>query len=364
MTSAKYIAFILTLMVIFPIRAQEKIMGYNIGLTYHTGYIIAHRSNVEILVNDYSRIAEFSFSKRFNGKNEWQQKYAYPYLGGSVMFFDFGNPEQLGKGVSLMAFYNFPLAQSDNLEFNFKIGFGPGYVEKVFDKEKNYKNYVVSTHFNGFAFGNINARYTFADHFALSAGLSISHFSNASAKKPNLGMNIPAINTGVTYRFGEKDKIVRESNHAYQFPEKVFHDVIAGFGKTNKEIEGEVYPTFTLAYAATKHLSFKSKVGAGADFFYNSSLKDQNNPNGDEIITNFDVMQLGGNISYALQIDDLSIFINQGIYIRTKYKEDGLFYNRFGVRYLAWKSVILNLSMKTHFAVADYVEFGLGYRLK
>ena len=350
------------MLVCFHSNGQEKMMQYNASATYHYGFLIAHRAGFEVLVKGYTSIGEFTFSKRYTGTNDWEQKYADPYFGTSFMIFDFGNPEQIGKGVSLFAFYNFPLTQSKNFELTFRLGFGPGYVEKVFDKKENYKNHAVSTHINGFVNGNLMARYTVKERYYLSVGLSFSHFSNAAAKKPNGGLNIPAANIGVGYRFNEREKIIRGEDYDYDYLKKWDHDIVVGFGRKSRSIESGEYAAFSIAYAASRHVSFKSRLGGGADLFYNSSHRGQEGSNGEELTSVSEVVQIGANISYTLQIDKLSIFINQGIYVYTKYDQDGLIYNRFGFRYLVFEKLILNLSMKTHFAVADHVEWGIGYR--
>jgi hypothetical protein len=41
-----------------------------------------------------------------------------------------------------------------------------------------------------------------------------------------------------------------------------------------------------------------------------------------------------------------------------------MFFHRIGSRYALNDKFILNLSLKTHFAVADFVEFGIAYKIK
>ena len=364
MIKPKYIAFLLAMLVTFHVKSQEKVMNWHAEATYHYGFLLAHRSNVQVLVKDYSKSLEFTLAKKFSGKEDWEVKYAYPYAGISFMMLDFGNPEQLGKGYSLFGFYNFPIVSGERFEFNFKIGFGPGYVEKVFDKKDNYKNQVVSAHFNGFAFGNFNAKYTFAEQYTLSGGISISHFSNAAARKPNLGINVPAINVGLGYRFKEVDKVSRDKDYAFDYDKSWNHDLVAGGGRKANEIEGPEYGIFSLAYALTRRFSFKSRLGAGADLFYNSAHRGLTNEEGYEISTGSDIFQMGVNVSYMLQINQLGLFINQGFYLYDKWKDDGPIYHRMGFRYLVKDQLILNVSMKTHWAVADHVELGIGYRIK
>ncbi len=339
-------------------------MNWHAEAIYHYGFLVAHRSNVAVLVKDYSRSMEFSFARKFNGTKDWEEKYAYPYAGVSLMILDFGNPEQMGQGYSLFGYYNFPLFSSEKFEFCFKIGLGPGYVTKVFDKEENYKNQVVSAHINGFAYGNFNARYTFAERYTLSGGVSISHFSNAAARKPNLGINVPAVNLGLGYRFKESEKVKRDENYAYEFDKSWNHDLVASFGRKTNDIEGPEYGIFSLAYALTRRFSFKSRLGGGADVFYNSAHEGLVATDGDTISGGSEILQVGVNISYMLQINRLGLFFNQGFYIYDQYKRDGDLYHRMGLRYNATDQIILNVSMKTHWAVADHVEFGIGYRFK
>ena len=359
----KYIAFISSFLIATIITAQESMMSYNAGITYHYGFMMAHRNDLKVMVKGYTRATEFSFSMQHNGDKDWEVKYSYPFTGVSLIYIDFANPDQLGHGISLMAFYDFPLFRKKNFDFAFKIGFGPGYVEKIFDKEENYKNFAVSTHFNGFAYGNFHGRYEIGKRWLLSGGLSILHFSNASASKPNLGINLVTLNMGLAYSFREVDKKGRDEGHDFTYNKKWQHEIVPAFGRKSKEIEGTEFGIFSLAYEASRQVSFKSRLGGGADVFYNTAHRNENGRNDYILESNADLLQIGLNFYYVLQISKMSLFLNQGVYVYTKYFEDGGLYNRFGMRYHITDHLMINLSMKTHFAVADHVEFGIGYRL-
>lgn len=364
MRSLKYIAIILSLLWPQLPKAQESFRPLAAGVTYHYGFILAHRNDVKSLVTDYTRITEFSFIKQFNGDNDWHIKYAYPYFGLSLMHFNFGNPEHLGNGFALMAFYNFPLIRKGDFEFLFKLGFGPGYIEKVFDREDNFQNVALSTHFNGFAFGNFNMQYTFNKRILASAGFSISHFSNASAQKPNLGINIPALNAGIAYRFNETEKKGRDENYTFEYDKKWNHDLIFSFGRNRKEIGGDQFIATDLTYNYSRLFGFKTRLGIGADLFYNSAHENYTTDGGDYLKNGSDVLQGGLHLAYTLQVDQLGVYVNMGAYLYDKYKDDGPIYHRFGIRYWLMEKFILNLSMRTHWAVADHVELGVGYRIK
>jgi len=75
-------------------------------------------------------------------------------------------------------------------------------------------------------------------------------------------------------------------------------------------------------------------------------------------------VQLGGLLSYSLFFDRLSLKIQQGFYLRDSLKLNGSLYHRFGLRYVLSDRMFAQLSLKTHFAKADYGELGIGYLLR
>ena len=101
---------------------QEKTEKFEVGAQYHYGFLWSHRNNLEVLAKGYMKSFELSFYKQFNGSEDWELKYRHPQLGGSFMYFDFGNPEEMGYGYTLFAFYDFPLAGNQNNALIFKIG--------------------------------------------------------------------------------------------------------------------------------------------------------------------------------------------------------------------------------------------------
>ena len=47
-----------------------------------------------------------------------------------------------------------------------------------------------------------------------------------------------------------------------------------------------------------------------------------------------------------------------------KYRPEDLFYHRVGMRYVFDNGINMNLVLKSHWARADYVEYGIGYTFK
>lgn len=69
----------------------------------------------------------------------------------------------------------------------------------------------------------------------------------------------------------------------------------------------------------------------------------------------------GITLDYELLLGRLSIPMEMGFYIPDGFNYDGFFFHRFGWRYKLTDKWRASLTLKTHFAKADYIEWGLGY---
>ena len=67
--------------------------------------------------------------------------------------------------------------------------------------------------------------------------------------------------------------------------------------------------------------------------------------------------------SYDLVISDLSIIINMGAYIYSRYPDDETVYQRIGLRYRVNKKLFVLMHLKSHWGKADFIEWGVGYRI-
>ena len=72
----------------------------------------------------------------------------------------------------------------------------------------------------------------------------------------------------------------------------------------------------------------------------------------------------GLSAAYELVLSRTSFAFNLGFYLGGKDKSEGMTYYKAGIHYLITKNLFANLTLKTHYARADYVGIGIGYRFK
>jgi hypothetical protein len=99
----------------------------------------------------------------------------------------------------------------------------------------------------------------------------------------------------------------------------------------------------------------------GIDAFYDSSLRPLVLQRSGDSVTPSQVMQLGAVCSYSLFFDRFALKIQQGFYVMDAQRLNGSLYHRVGLRYAISNHLYAQLTLKTHFAKADYGELGVGY---
>jgi hypothetical protein len=74
-----------------------------------------------------------------------------------------------------------------------------------------------------------------------------------------------------------------------------------------------------------------------------------------------DPLQIGLFVGFVQPFDRLHFIYGVGTYLRDVLKPDEAIYLRLGSRYALTKKIELSATLKTHYAKADYMEFGLAY---
>jgi hypothetical protein len=330
-----------------------------IKTTFHRGAILPHRSEVTEVIENSVQSIELSYSKTTFGKKTWQQTYSYPKVGVSALAIDLGNPKVLGSGFGVFPFIELPLNHA-KINWSFKIGYGLGYIQKPFDREKNYKNVAIGSPINALIYANMLGDIKISSALNTSLGLSLIHFSNGSFARPNLGINILSVNLGASYSFGKKEPlIVSKLDKRDHLWSKKF---MFGFGL--KEIPpagGPKYWVSSYSFNMMKIRAEKSSFGFGADVFYNSSLSDLLLRNSSATSSSIDNFRLGLLAMYSFDFGKVSVSVGMGGYVISNYKGNGSIYNKLETRYAVNEKIFLRLAMKTHIVVADFIETGLGY---
>ena len=356
----KWLYFSLGLIGIALQTFSQESPSVNIGGGFHYGFLAYHNSTMRGMQQRHIKAGELEFSVVGKGQSNWHRFYKNPHIGLSIMAMDLGSPDYLGAGVSLFPFIRFPLLGGDNYKLVIRTGAGLGYVQKIFDAAINNKANAIGSHLNGFVNLRLSSYIRLYKPLVLELGLGLSHFSNGGSKAPNKGINMPTINTSLIYEMGISNQVKADTSK-YIYKKHRFFCILSGGASQLTRIGDKTYAVGTGQFFYDYHATIKSSFGAGVDLMYNGVYPARLKYDSIPISSNFENIQVGLKVLYQFNMHRLILPIEFGVYGFSAYKKNGLLYHRIGVRYLVTKHLTLNVSLKTHFAVAEYFECGLGW---
>jgi hypothetical protein len=303
--------------------------------------------------------AEIRFSKHASGKKIWEQLYRYPETGTGFKYTNLMNPKILGNAFAIYEFINVPVFKKDKLFLYYNLSLGMAYLTKKFDIESNYYNIAISSNFNIYLGISLFLKTDLSRRLSLITSLDYIHFSNGSISQPNLGINAINIRLGAAYKFGNQNPDIISSIPEFVRNNKLIINYSCGY-KAILPPQNKQYFISSLSINLQRLLTYKSGVGTGMDLFYDNSFSDRFKRKNIEY-SDIDLFRSGFYISHELYIGKTSIVTHFGIYTYQKYFGDGDFYSRMGIRYRFSEHFSANIFLKTHFASADFIEWGIGY---
>ncbi|MGZ3866022.1 MAG: acyloxyacyl hydrolase [Bacteroidia bacterium] len=349
------------------LQAQQNNPGdWSLRVANNYGFILQHHNNYGNLINGYIYGQEIDFVKPSAGDQLWHHENNFPEKGIGFAYFNLDNPTQLGNVFALFGFYEIPLNKKTK-PFRLYMRLAPGlaYAPIHFDPIENHKNNIVSSPLSAYINFKWFYQWDLTKHLRFDMGFNFSHASNGRAVVPNLGVNMATLNTGLTFKILSKKPMPEpwRIDSSSKVPSK--HELLfwAAYGINQVEVLGPTYVAQN--YSATYYYNKRNthKFGGGIEICNNPANIEQMALSGDTMRNKIDNIQVGVKFSYCYNVGRWSLPVEMGYYVRTVFEGDGFFFHRIGMRYHFKNNIVAVIGLKTNWAVANYFDFGLGYRL-
>ena len=338
-----------------PIISQ---VGQGFDCRYKIGVLAAHRGALSHLPSQMAHAVELSYYKHLKDSNSWAKNFNYPTVGATLFYGSVGNNQVLGIYTALYGYADIPMISKNNFELNWRFGSGLGYTNRVFDPIFNPKNMAISTHLNAMIVMGVKSVYRYRKS-VFSVGLDVTHFSNCAFKIPNYGINIPYLSLGYARHLKVSDNVIVKKQ-LIEF-KKIYYGFHGIFSL--KEINpygSRKYPVYAIGAFCRYFFQQKAGIEAGVDLISKQSVLDFE-PQVNK--TQLSIIQLGLYAGYLVPLNHFHFFFGMGAYVRDRYRPNGPLYHRIGFRYQISNGFYGNITLKTHWAKADYMEAGIGYIL-
>lgn len=126
-------------------------------------------------------------------------------IGTSVSIL--GNPKGIGIPISVYAFQGAPVYKfNDRMSLYYEWNFGASFGWRKCDGHTAYSNLIVGANVNAYINLGAGLLWKLGNHYALTTGLDLTHFSDGNTSFPNPGVNMAGIRIGVTRSFGKEIK--------------------------------------------------------------------------------------------------------------------------------------------------------------
>ncbi len=346
-------------------RGQENDMSQSVtgAFRYHYGFILDHHPEMAILSKSHISVFEVDLMKSTFGKKQWEKLYHYPNLGVGYIYSSLGGAEILGKLHGLYPFVDLPVINRTGYA-TVRLGLGLSYVTEIFNLDNNFRNTAISRHLNALIVLGLNAGVKINSDTKVEIGLSFIHFSNGGTRMPNYGVNLPTANATIIQRFSEKKMARRDYLDNPLSTRWVVRALISCGSKEIFPVNGPNYFVSSASLQGFYKIWKGGMIGLSFDLGYDASDMELLNRKDIYPDSKLSVLKPGLSLGYAILLGNLSLSLHAGTYLYEPEKSDGNIYDQLVLNYKIWKGLHANLTLKTHFAKADFVGLGLGYQIE
>ncbi|MCM4164381.1 MULTISPECIES: acyloxyacyl hydrolase [unclassified Arenibacter] len=345
---------------------RQETKRYTLDVSQFYGSVLLHNPDISHLITNHPGGIILGYNRKTYGDEEWQQRYNYPDTGFSFVYQNMNN-STLGENFGLYAHYNFYFFKR-NLQF--RLGQGIAYNTNPFDKNENFRNNAYGSHFLSSTYLMLNYhKENMLKGLGFKAGISLIHYSNANVTAPNTSTNTMALNVGLTYDLdgGEEREYIRTEKVKLVEPIKLNLAFRSGINESDVVDSGQ-YAFYIFSAYVDKRFTRRSALQLGTEVYFSNFLK--------ELIRyqsvafpeygvqpDDDYKRVGVFMGHELFINKMSVIAQLGYYVYYPFDFEGKVYNRIGLKRYFSNKVYGAISLKSHGAKAEAVEFGVGVRL-
>ncbi|MEX0274725.1 MAG: acyloxyacyl hydrolase [Flavobacteriaceae bacterium] len=338
---------------------------YVLDLSQFHGSVLLHNTDISHLITAHPGGVILGINQKRFGQEAWEREYGYPDTGFTLVYQNM-NSATLGENFSIYAHYNFYFFKR-NLQL--RIGQGLAYNTNPYDRDRNFRNNAYGSHLLASTLAMVNYhKENLIGRLGLKGGISLIHYSNANVRAPNTSTNTMALNVGLTYDLQGRKDMQFIDNERQNTTEPIRYNLALRGGVNESDVIGSGQYGFWIVSAyADKRLGRKSAVQLGADVFFSRFLKElihfqsvafpENNVSRDT-----DWKRTGIFVGHELFINKLSVIAQLGYYVYYPFDFEGRVYNRIGLKRYFGDKVFGAITLKSHAAAAEAVEFGVGIR--
>ena len=365
------------------------------------GTIIPHDQHVKPLIENHVFGTEIDVEFQTMGEKSWQQFNSFPVIGIGTVWLNLGNPEKLGNAFALYPYLNYSLIRTKYFRLNMKVGAGASFLTKTYRNTNTNSlgqtipfdstNAAIGSALNVYFSAGGNIEIPISKGFSFTAEYTWNHMSNGSTVVPNSGLNLLNGFMGVKYSPAYRKFHFPSKQILKDIPHKYSVEIIASGGfRQLYYLDNRTYPIASVVIGIYRPITNFYRMGLGIDAFYDGVYDGTSLYQRTYITSNMlqNKLRVGISWQHEVLLGRITAGLDLGLYLYDPLKntspyndaknglinkpliypynintEDGWFYTRATFKYALTNHVFISLGLKTHLQKAEFIEWGLGYRL-
>lgn len=334
------------------------------------GKVLKHNEKFRPPIPDLSTALDIAILKQTTGTQDWEQRRHYPVWGVGASYTRYGIDSIYGSAFGIYPFLQTYLIRGKRLEWTLRGGMGIGYVTRHYTRAPEWDtlNNAIGSAVNNFTLITTDLRYRIDRHWSIQAGLNFSHLSNGAMKQPNLGVNMYGGHIGIRYWPGG-DRPELTDRERPRLRNRVLAQARLGIAfNESGTTDGPIYKTYLASAYVSRRYKSRNKVFIGLDYSYHGNIyafQRNNEINGGTERANS--WKSAVFLGHEWLFGRMGLTAQIGVYLKEAVLRTDPYYEKLGYNYYIiraergpLKELCLSFQLKTHKAIAELVEFGLG----
>lgn len=349
----------------------DTIRNRNLQVELRTSwsFTVCHHEEMQ-LFRAHFPIFELSLQQTTYGSRTWNQLLNYPAVGVTVIYSGVGGMPEIGSIFGAYPYMSFNFLKSRKNMLNARLGVGVGYATKIWDAHDNPKNTFLGSHFNALFSINLEYSRVISQRWHLSLYTGMTHMSNGGSRCPNNGINLWQFGLSGRYFLKQpRERLPLETIDNKQYRNWNGKNISWYFSflyslKDIDEYMGYVrhWSVYNLQLNVMKRVSQMSKVGIGLDLVYDETDKEVLRFNGIRYKP-IEILKPGVNVAYELVLKSTSFLFNFGCHVGGKEMCEGRIYQKINLKQNVSEHIFVTFGLTTHWGWADYLGFGVGFKI-
>jgi hypothetical protein len=323
--------------------------------------------------NSYS--IELNFNKQTTGTQAWQTLQSYPRLGAELIYTSIGNHNIFGNAFGALPTLQYTFTRKHRFRWYYELGTGLAYITKPYNLVTNPENNVTGSYIDEVVVLRVGYEFALWHKSLLSPSITFIHYSNGSARDPNLGLNI--YNIGLTYRFRGNEKTPLYPTRKQFRRDSLAHvsrgihlQALTGVGFEGWTTPGgPEYHVYLFNFSFVKYINHKNKISIGIDQSYNVGGMDYIKL---EEITGFGTPQYASSgtaifAGYEWLYGHIGLAVHLGPYLKKPFLATSEIFENMGIQYYIRNpithpcgNIFIGAHVQTYFGQAMYDDVFIG----